>query len=134
METLRFDLANKAENFKVLNATNGGPWCKRHATDQLRSNFESYKEARFPYSRNHDSGLVGVYGGPYAHDISKIFRNFDADENDPESYDFACTDESLFCTLDAGTKIFFRLGESIEHQIKKHAVIPPKYFHKWARI
>ena len=134
METLRFDLANKAENFKVLNATNGGPWCKRHATDQLRSNFESYKEARFPYSRNHDSGLVGVYGGPYAHDISKIFRNFDADENDPESYDFACTDESLFCTLDAGTKIFFRLGESIEHQIKKHAVIPPKDFHKWARI
>ena len=134
METLKFDLSKTAGKFKILNATNGGPWCKRHATDQLRSNFESYKEAKFPYSRTHDSGLTSQYGGPYAHDISKIFPRFEADENDPASYDFACTDESLLCTLDAGTRIFFRLGESIEHHIKKHAVIPPKDFAKWARI
>ena len=107
---IKFNLENKAGAFKILNATNGGPWHKRHATDQYRSNFNDYKAARFPYSRTHDSGLVDAYGGPYSHDISKIFRNFDADENDPASYDFACTDESLLCTLEAGTKIFFRLG------------------------
>ena len=36
--------------------------------------------------------------------------------------------------LDADTQTFFRLGETIEHQVKKHATIPPKDFHKWARI
>ena len=131
---LNFDLTNKKGAFKILNATNGGPWYKRHSTDQLRTNFEDYKAARFPYSRNHDSGITGVYGGPYSHDISKIFRNFDADENDPASYDFACTDESILATLEAGTKTFFRLGETIEHQIKKHFSNPPSDPKKWARI
>jgi len=135
METLKFDLSKKGGQFKVLNATNGGPWHKRHATDQWRSNFEDYKAARMPYSRNHDSALSGsIYGGPYSHDISMIFPNFDADPTDPASYDFACTDESILVTLDAGTETFFRLGQTIEHQIKKHATLPPKDFHKWAVI
>ena len=126
MKTLKFDLTKNDGKFKILNATNGGPWHKRHANDQYRSNFVDYKNARIPYSRNHDSNMCGVYGGPYSHDITAIFPNFDADENDPNSYDFACTDENILCTLDAGTKTFFRLGQSIEHHIKKHATIPPK--------
>ncbi len=36
--------------------------------------------------------------------------------------------------LDAGTKTFFRLGQTIEHQIKKHGTIPPRDFKKWAVI
>ncbi len=134
MYTLRFDLSRNDGKFKLLNATNGGPIHKRHATDQYRSNFQAYKDARIPYSRNHDSGNLAVYGGPYSHDISKIFRDFDADENDPKSYDFACTDESILVALETGTKTFFRLGETIEHQIKKHATLPPKDYAKWARI
>lgn len=134
METLKFDLSKKVGGFKILNATNGGPWHKRHATDQFRSNFEEYKVARIPYSRNHDSGVLGIYGGPFSHDITRIFPNFDADVNDPASYDFACTDESILATLEAGTETFFRLGQTIEHQIKKHGTIPPKDFNKWARI
>ena len=134
METLRFDLSKKGGHFKVMNATNGGPWYKRHCIDQPRSNFEAYKAARFPYSRNHDSGVCGVYGGPYSHDISKIYPDFDADPYDPASYDFACTDEDILKCLDAGTKTFFRLGETIEHQVKKHATLPPKDFKKWAII
>ena len=131
---LKFDLSRESGEFKILNAVNGGPWHKRHANDQYRSNFEDYKNARIPYSRNHDSAEIMVYGGPYSHDITSIFRDFDADENDPASYDFACTDESILCTLEAGTKTFFRLGQTIEHQIKKHGTLPPKDFHKWARI
>lgn len=134
MNTLKFDISKKGNPFKILNATNGGPWHKRHATDQYRSNFEDYKSARIPYSRNHDSGVVGIYGGPFSHDITRIFPNFDADVNDPSSYDFQCTDESILTTLDAGTETFFRLGQTIEHQIKKHGTLPPKDFHKWAEI
>ena len=132
--TLKFDTSKPCGPFKFLNGSNGGPFHKRHATDQYRSNFENYKKARIPYSKNHDSGMIPLFGGPYAHDISKIFRNFDADVNDPASYDFACTDESILVTLEAGTKTYFRLGECIEHQIKKHATLPPKDFHKWAEI
>ena len=134
MDTLRFDLNQAGRKFKLLNATNGGPWHKRHVYDQVRSNFEDYKAARIPYARNHDSAVIGIYGGPYSHDITCIFPNFDADPTDPASYDFACTDEAILTCLDAGTETFFRLGQTIEHQIKKHGTLPPKDFHKWAVI
>lgn len=134
METLRFDTTADYGKFKLLNATNGGPWHKRHCNDQWRSNFEDYKAARIPYSRNHDSAACAVYGGPYSHDITRIFPHFDADPEDPASYDFACTDEAILCCLDAETKTYFRLGQTIEHQIKKHGTLPPEDFRKWAVI
>lgn len=135
MENLIFNLREKCGIFKILNATNGGPWHKRHATSQWRSNFADYKAARIPYSRNHDSnGSGSIYGGPFAHDISVIFPDFNADPENPEAYDFACTDESILTSLDAGTETFFRLGQTIEHQIKKHDTLPPADFYKWAVI
>ena len=134
MDILRFDLSRNEGVFKMLNGTNGGPIHKRHSSSQYRSNFKEYKAARMPYSRNHDSAACMEYGGPYSHDISCIFPNFDADVNDPASYDFACTDESILVCLEAGTKTFFRLGQTIEHQIKKHFTVPPKDFKKWAEI
>ena len=134
MEKLSFDLSKPLAPFKILNATNGGPWCKRHFNDQTRSNFEEYKAARIPYARNHDANACGTYGGPFAHDISAIFPDFEKDITDPASYDFACTDEAIHIWLEAGTKTFFRLGQTIEHQIKKHDTLPPKDFHKWAFV
>lgn len=134
MENIIFDTNKKYGKFKILNAVNGGPWHKRHANDQYRSNLEDYRAARIPFSRNHDSAVVSVYGGPYSHDITCIFPDFDADPENPSSYDFACTDESILVTLEAGTKTFFRLGQTIEHQIKKHGTVPPKDFKKWAVI
>ena len=134
MDTLFFNTEKTYGSFKRLNATNGGPWHKRHANDQYCTNFEDYKALRIPYSRNHDSAMHTIYGGPYSHDITCIFPNFAADENDPASYDFACTDEAILVTLEAGTKTFFRLGQTIEHQIKKHGTLPPADFKKWAVI
>lgn len=134
MEILKFDVQKNAGNFKILNATNGGPWHKRHVTDQWLTNFEEYKAARIPYSRTHDSGVVGIYGGPFSYDVTRIFPDFNADVSDPAAYDFACTDEAILVTLDAGTETFFRLGQTIEHQIKKHGTLPPKDFQKWAEI
>ena len=134
MDNLKFDLSKKYGKFKPLNATNGGPWHIRTAQTNWRSNFEDYKAARIPYSRSHDSALCEVYGGRYTYDVTSIFPNFDADPYNPESYEFACTDDKILTTLDAGTKTFFRLGQSIEHQIKKFGVVPPKDFKKWAVI
>ena len=51
------------------------------------------KNAGITYSRLHEVG--GAFGGNRFVDIPNIFRNFDADETDPASYDFAFTDELL---------------------------------------
>ena len=135
MKILHFTPTVTYGRFKPLNAVNGGPWCNRKSAWQKRSNFADYKAARIPYTRNHDANLCGsVYGGPYTVDITAIFPRFDADPYDPESYDFACTDESVLVPLEAGTKTFYRLGQSIEHQVKKHGTVPPADFGKWAVI
>ncbi len=63
MKTLHFNLNKDGNKLKILNATNGSPWHKRHANDQYRSNFDDYKAAKIPYSRNHDSAVQGIYGG-----------------------------------------------------------------------
>jgi len=134
MDTLRFDLTKTVGKFKIMNAVNNGPSHKRHANDQWRSNMDAYKAARIPYARNHDAAFYATYGGEHTVDISAIFPNFDADVNDPASYDFVVTDEYILTTLDAGTQTFYRLGQKIEHYIKKYNTLPPRDFKKWASI
>ena len=134
MDILKFDLSRKGKAFKVMNAVNNGPCHKRHANDQYKSNLETYKAARIPYARNHDASFCGNYGSEHTVDITAVFTNFDADPYDPASYDFAVTDEYILVTLDAGTQTFYRLGQKIEHYIKKFGTLPPKDFRKWAVI
>ena len=45
-------------------------------------------------------------------DISRIFKNFDADPSDEGSYDFECTDAYVEAALLSGARVIFRLGES----------------------
>ena len=92
------------------------------------------KEANIPYSRLHDVG--GAFGSNRYVDIPNIFRNFDADENDPASYDFAFTDALLEGMYEYDVEPIFRLGVTIENQchIKAYHIHPPKDFMKWARI
>lgn len=134
METIVFDLKKPCGDFKPMNAVNNGPIHKRHANDQYRDNIEAYRAAKIPFARNHDAAFCHDYGGEFSVDVSAIFPNFDADVNDPAAYDFACTDEYIAVTLEAGTETFFRLGQKIEHEIRKHHTLPPKDFHKWAEI
>ena len=105
-----------------MNAVNNGPFHNRHAKDLIRSNFDDYKAAGIPYARNHDAAFCSKYGGEHANDISAIFPNFDADPYDENSYDFTLTDEYIFVARDAGTEVFFRLGQKIEH-CKKNTVL-----------
>ena len=125
------DAADEVGPIKVMNAVNNGP--SKARADQSRGNFAEYKALRVPYARTHDSRNQATSGG-HTVDISAVFPNFDADENDPKSYDFAYTDKFLETIIAAGTKPFFRLGQTIENGIKKYHVFPPKDFAKWARI
>ena len=134
METIKFDLNKTLGKFRPMNAVNNGPVHKRHAVDQRRSNLETYKAARIPYARNHDAAFNAGYGGEHTVDITAVFPNFDADPYKEESYDFACTDEYIAVTLEAGTETFYRLGQKIEHYVKKFNIYPPKDMKKWAVI
>ncbi len=92
------------------------------------------KDANIPYSRLHDVG--GAYGRNVFVDIPNLFRDFDADENAPESYDFAFTDRLITALVERGVEPFFRLGVTIENyaKIKAYHIDPPKDNLKWARI
>ena len=96
--------------------------------------FHYLTEASVPYSRLHDVG--GSYGGNKFVDIHNIFRDFNADENLEESYDFAFTDILIEGLVKANCTPIFRLGETIEnyHYVKAYRIFPPKDFAKWARI
>ena len=127
------DLGREIGPVRPMNAVNNGPAVKKPGGDQLRGNFEDYKAARIPFARTHDS-INCVNGGAHTCDINAIFPDFDADENDPANYDFVFTDHYLDNMRRAGTQVFFRLGQTIEHGPKKYGVLPPKDFAKWARI
>lgn len=130
MITIKIDLTQTAGAIKPMNAVNNGPIGGKTRNN---GNFELFKEAEIPYARNHDAAFCSDYGGEFTVDIHNIFRNFDADENDPASYIFTATDEYIKTTADAGTKTFYRLGSKIEHDFK-YGTYPPKDFSKWARI
>lgn len=134
MDILQFDLSKTCGAFKPMNAVNNGPCHKRHANDQKRTNLEAYTAAKIPYARNHDASFDSWYGSEHSVDITAIFPDFDADPYAESSYDFACTDEYIEITRMAGTETFYRLGQRIEHYVKKFGTIPPKDFQKWAVI
>ena len=98
------------------------------------SHMQHLQNASVPYSRLHDVG--GPYGANRFVDIPNIFRDFDADESDPTSYDFAFTDVLLEAMAQYELKPIFRLGVTIENQmsVKPLRIHPPKDFAKWARI
>ena len=128
------DVGNVLGPIKPMHAVNNGPSVDKPGGDQKRSNFGAYRDARIPYARTHDANFSASYGGPHTVDIDAIFPDFDADENDPKSYDFVCTDHYLDAIRRAGAEVFFRLGQKIEHGPKKYGVLPPRDYAKWARI
>lgn len=91
-------------------------------------------EAGIPFSRLHDVG--GWLGGGLYVDIPNIFRDFDADVEDPASYDFTFTDQLIGFLVEAKCEPYFRLGVTIEnlHMLKYYRLDPPKDNLKWARI
>ena len=89
-----------------------------------------FKKANIPFSRLHDMRT-------HFHaccDIPSIFRDFDADENDPANYDFTLSDYYIEKIKECGTDIIYRLGSSMEQGDFRFHNEPPKDYAKWARI
>lgn len=126
------DFTRELGKIKPMHAINNVP-CLPYDTNE-NNLFVKLQEAGVPYARLHDTG--GMFGGSHYVDIENIFPNFDADESDPASYDFAFTDRMMEEMIKYGIQPFYRLGSTIEnfHFLKSYHIYPPKDFHKWARI
>ncbi len=131
MNTVKVDFNDTQGKIKPLHSVCLAPYSVNDGDNQ-RDISRLFTEARIPYCRLHD--CQGAYGGAYFVDIANIFRNFDADENDPNNYEFHYTDEYVSAIQKAGAEAYYRLGETIEWGSKKYRALPPADFEKWARI
>ena len=131
MANIKIDTAKTLGKIKPMHAGGQPPITGGINFDQ---HMHYLTEAGIPYSRLHDVG--GAYGMNRFVDIPNVFRDFDADENDPASYDFTFTDLLLKALVDAGVEPYYRLGITIENlaSVKAYRTSPPKDYEKWARI
>lgn len=109
-----------------MHGVNNGPICGSETMDLSRY----FRKAGIPLVRLHDTD----YPNPRQVDIPKVFPNFDADPEDPASYDFSHTDVYMAAIYACGARVLYRLGTSIEHMKNKVDIYPPKDYGKWARI
>ena len=96
--------------------------------------FHYLSDVSVKYSRLHDIG--GAFGGNRYVDVPNIFRDFNADENDPASYDFVNTDLLISALVRHGIEPYYRLGVTIENnsEVKAYRIFPPADYEKWARV
>lgn len=83
-----------------------------------------YKEIGVSFIRTHD------FSGPT--DISSIFPDWNANPNLESSYNFTMSDKYITAIIDAGSNVFYRLGESASADEKLRN--PPDNFSKWAEV
>ena len=133
MDQIIFDFSKECGAMKPMHSVNNAPVYK-FAADQRITNIEPWRAAGIPYGRTHDASFYSTYGGEHTVDVNMIFTDFDADPEDPDSYDFVLTDEYLDMMEAGGTKPFYRLGSKIEHWQKKYNTLPPKDYKKWAVV
>ena len=113
---------------KPMHGVNNGPLTCNFTCDARAL----FREAGIPYSRLHDTEYP--FGSGEFVDVPCIFKDFERDPDDPTAYNFALTDLYLKAIEEAGTKIIYRLGVTIEHNPVKVHIWPPKDNLKWARI
>ncbi len=130
MRNVKVDFSKTLGEIKAVNGVGNGPLTGRFTRDRRAE----FRAAGIPYSRLHDT--ESQMGSGEFVNIHCIFKNFDADVNDPASYNFAATDIYIQAILDAGTKVFYRLGETIENREKilRSHTFAPKDPYKWAQI
>lgn len=96
--------------------------------------FNDVKSLNFEYSRTHDHALVN--DGQRIFDVHFIFPLMHLDAKDPNNYFFKATDHAMKRMRDAGLKVFYRLGTSIEHSgptVHFNSLIPED-FDKMAEV
>ena len=125
---ISLDFNSAAGKIKPLHGVNNAPFS--HLAKTTVQKFMA--DGGIPYSRLHDT--MGIYGGSHFVDIPNIFPDFNADVEDEKNFDFTLTDEFIRRVCEAGTKIVYRLGVTIDWGIKKYHIFPPKDNLKWAKI
>jgi len=129
--TVSVDLSSPCGRIKAMNGVNNGP-VGGGRSPQL-GNAPDFASLEIPFVRTHDASFCPAYGGEHTVDISAVFPDFSADESDPSSYDFEFTDAYLKSIRKSGAKVYYRLGQKIEHGAKKYHTKPAN-FAKWARV
>lgn len=142
-KSIDVDFSKIIGTVKPLNGVNGGPLVILGQLD-LSSRFS---EASIPHVRLHD--IPVMYDNVV--DVNYIFRHPEADENNPQSYDFSLTDYYIQSIRSLGTEVTYRLGYRAEGTALPHIVgrslvdharlsypqrykAPPLDYSKWAAI
>ena len=132
--TVTVDKNRPVGKIKMMNAVNNGPVGGSGWNPKGPGNIAAWKALEIPYGRTHDSSAFYPYGGEFTVDVHRIFTDFSKDPYDPASYDFVSTDHFLKMIEAGNTKVFYRLGATIEHTIKKFGTRVPADAKKWAVI
>ena len=103
--TVRVDMSMATDAVKPMHGMCNGPVSYGADISSL------FREIGVPFVRfdGTDTPMSG-----YAIDISRIFKNPEADPRDLSNYDFTYTDRYVAAAHNAGAKVIFRLGESID--------------------
>ncbi len=124
------DFEKKNGKIKPVNSMVGGP--RSGGYDLPYDMSEEFSEMSVPFVRTVTG--KGDYGYNQFINIHCIFPDFDADADDPESYNFLPTDLYLSSVKNCGAEIFYRLGEGDEPFSKKMYNTVPKDYEKWASV
>ncbi len=116
-----------------IKALNGGclapPLAFENIGQDIRREFAAL---RLPVTRLHDAPLENP--GLNLVDVPMIFPLFHADPEDPRNYNFKATDDYIANCIACGTRVFYRLGVSIDHSYNKYVIDPPPDPLKWVEI
>ncbi len=116
-----------------VKAVNGGCLAPPLAFENIGQDIRrEFAELRLPITRLHDAPLENP--GLNLVDVPMIFPLFHADADDPRNYNFKATDDYIANCLACGTRIFYRLGVSIDHSYNKYVIDPPADSAKWIDI
>ena len=124
--SFRINTENSSGIIRPLNGGQLSPVCNYRMLNLT----EEFSALNIPLVRLHDA----PWFNENVVDVHMIFPNFNLDPAKEENYFFGPTDAYLESILKTGTKVVFRLGESIEKTSVKYYVNPPADFSKWAQI
>ena len=100
---------------------------------RIADTFDSFKNLRFPAVRNHDWALNN--SGQRMIDTHFVFPLEHLDPSDERNYVFGPSDEAIRLVYEAGSKVLYRLGTSIEHTKDWHFnANPPKDANHFAEV
>lgn len=92
-----------------------------------------YKRMNFESSRTHDWALWNQ--GERLIDTHFVFPLMHLDPKDPKNYYFEPTDEMIKDCQEAGSKVYYRMGTSIEHSGTRHFnTLPIGDYEKYAEV